>query len=192
MRTLALLPLLLALAGPATASEAEHYRLGQELRRLAERNAWKGVERVYEQMTALGEPLRARDHLLGYQAARARGDVEVAWARLERALAASGDPDTLEAVRAERESLGARFGRVAIEVVPPRLDVLVAYETPFATEERQALERARSTLLAEHRFEGLLPVGRYMVDGEVFEVLPHGEPLALRVAPPDPQPPPSR
>lgn len=191
MRSLALLPLLVALAGPATASEAEHYRLGQELRRLAERNAWKGVERVYEQMVALGE-LKARDHLLAYQAARARGDVEVAWARLERALAAEGEPETLEAARSEREALGARFGRVTIEVVPPRLDVLVAYEAPFATEEREALERARSTLLAAHRFEGLLPVGRYMVDGEVFEVHPHGEPLALRVAPPEPQPPPSR
>lgn len=208
---LALLPLALALlSAPAAASEAERYRLGQEMQRFAERQAWKGVERAYDQLLALGG-LTARDHLLAYQAARARGEVEVAWARLELALAAEGDDDARAMALHERESLTARFGRVSIEVVPPRLDVLVAYQAPFAPEERRALDQARATLLAEHRFDGLLPVGRYMVDGEIFEVRPHGDPLALRIAPPDaatepkdpsepvapteptePQPPPSR
>lgn len=187
MRRLVLLPLVLCLLGPpAAASDAERYRLGQEMQRLAQRNAWRGVERVYADLVKLGT-VEVRHHLLAYQAARTRGEIDLAWKRLDLALAAGQDSDDpiMEEVRREHEALAERFGRVSITVVPPRLAVLVSYEKPFAPEERGSLDHARTRLMADQRFEGLLPVGRYMVDGEIFEIQPHGETVQLRVLPPD-------
>jgi hypothetical protein len=71
----ALVAPLAAEAAGKTASEAEHTRLAEEMRKLAQRNAWRGVEGSYARMLVIekdGVVLTYDDHLLGAQAARAR------------------------------------------------------------------------------------------------------------------------
>src|SRR5688500_7282639 len=53
---------------------AEYERLAQEMRSLATKNAWDGVERSYAAMLATGVPLTGEQHFTGAQAASALGN----------------------------------------------------------------------------------------------------------------------
>lgn len=174
-------------AAPAGASaEAERYRLAQELEKLAQRNTWTGVERTYLALVALGVPLGPSEHLLGSQAATQRGDTLVAMDRLALAVAAGTDAaadPVWQQAKETLEALQARFGKVDIVVVPPRFAALVRYDPPFAAQEREAIEVAREQLRTTQVFKGLLPIGKYMVDGLVFTVEPNAELLQVKVAP---------
>src|SRR5690606_35599656 len=75
------------------AAQAEYIRLSAEMKRLAERNAWEGVERTYERILATGVAPSYDDHFLAAQSSRSIGDVNGARSRL---LAAND-------VREERE-----------------------------------------------------------------------------------------
>ncbi|MBT3220781.1 MAG: hypothetical protein HN348_16985, partial [Proteobacteria bacterium] len=68
--------------------------------------------------------------------------------------------------------LEARYGRVSIAVGDGRVPALVRFQMPFTREERKSIEYGRETLAKEQQFEGFLPVGRYMVDGQFFDVVP--------------------
>lgn len=191
LATLLLLVGILSTVPEVHASDtAERYRLQEEMQRLAQRNAWQGVERTYSRLVALNLPLSPKDHLLASQAAQRRGETLGALERLELAVAAKPSEDAADdpfwqEAKQNLETLRARYGRVEISVVPPRLPALVRYDPPFAVQEREAIARAREQLSETRAYSGLLPVGRYMVDGMIFEVQAHGEPLALHVAPPD-------
>lgn len=193
MRSLLTALVLLAVAAssqPAwgSAQEAERARLEEEMHKLAARNTWKGVERTYGQLLALGLPLGPAVHLMASQAATSRGEVGAAFDRLEKAVAAAeppaaeSDPSWVQA-RDTLEAMRARYGRVSISVTPPRLNVLVSYQTPFVNQERECIENARMELIVSNTYSGLLPVGKYMVDGLTFEVEAHGEPVEVTVTP---------
>lgn len=147
------------------AAEAECLRLREELQALARKNAWSGVERTYLSMLALGAaPLRGADHHAGAQAAAARGDLDLATQRLRMALA------TGEEVPGAREwlaDLARRFGRIRLEGA-----TLEAAAPPFAPDERDAVAHAAHSLQATGFFDGMLPAGRYLVDGEPVTVRP--------------------
>ncbi|MEZ4318976.1 MAG: hypothetical protein R3F61_15790 [Myxococcota bacterium] len=175
---------------------AELYRLEQEMDRLAKRTHWVGVERTYAQMLELQTPLTTHTHYTAALAAEARGDMRESWIRLERALREESavkmvEPDTGfsikktlplkvdtdsesgQSARAAYEQLRTRYGRVGITVHKTRLPALVRVgEKPFSKTEREAIERGQKSLSVSFHYEGLLPVGRYMVDGEFFEVAP--------------------
>lgn len=191
-RWMPVLFLLLAtlVAVPAHASaEAERYRLQQELQKLASRNAWNGVERTYADLVKLQLPLAPIDHLLASQAAQNRGETIAAMDRLALAVdacdeaSAAADPSWQEAKRG-LDALRSRYGKVDISVVPPRLPALIRYDPPFAVQEREAIARAREQLSQSRAYVGLLPVGKYMVDGLAFEVETGAELLRIRVVPP--------
>jgi hypothetical protein len=176
--------------------EAERYRLQLEMDKLAKKTHWSGVERSYAKMLTLQIPLTTHTHYTAALAAEARGDMRESWRRLERALREEAVVEMVEpvsdfsikktlpevvdtesesgqAARAAYEQLRTRYGRVGITVHRTRLPALVRVGSkPFSKTEREAIERGQKALSADFEYEGLLPVGRYMVDGEFFEVTP--------------------
>ena len=173
---------------------AERFRLEEAMNRLAKRTSWSGVERIYTQMLALEVPLSTHTHYTAALAAEANGDIILSWKRLERALRepvaivapdpeggpaiSKSLPDEVDissesavAARAAYVQLLQRYGRVAVKVERGRLPALVRLGAkPFSKTEREAISRAQAGLAAGFVYEGLLPIGRYMVDGEMFEI----------------------
>lgn len=154
--------------------EAEVQRLTDDIERLTTRNHWNGVLRKYEEILAAGAPVGVDVHLMAYQAARNVGDISGVARSLENAAAVETDDAAL--ARRVREASTALseiyqvFGRVMIEVGPKRIPALIRPEMPFPTEQRSAIERAQEVLADKRVYQGLLPAGRYMVDGIFFEV----------------------
>jgi hypothetical protein len=174
-----LLPLLLASA-PAWAGElekAEHTRVSEEMRRLAQRNAWYGVDQGYRKLEALkGEVITPKEHLLGAQAAQALGDITSARVRFVRArdggLAAEAAP-ILEVIDANYGQVTVRFEK---KYAGP--GALVSLEPPFAPDQRASLDFVTKTLATRANYEGLLPLGPYTLDGKEFRVAV-GQPAAI-------------
>jgi hypothetical protein len=171
--------------------DAERYRLQAEMDRLARRNAWKGVERVYKELEALGE-MSITSHLLGSQAAQSRGEMLPAMKRLEFAVAvgevktdATDESETglAEAQRA-LEVFTSRYGKVDISVDKTRISMLVRTDgMPFSAQERESIVHAREHLVEGRVFQGLLPIGNYMIDGERFEIVPNLDWHMVKVGP---------
>ncbi len=202
---------LLLLGGPSVAYggsrvEAERYRLETELDRHASANRWKAVERDYVRLLQLQVPLSTRTHYTAALAAESQGDILATWQRLERAIRHENaldappledgtaiaptlpasidrtDPITRAALKTYN-SLLDRYGRVSISVKEGRIPALVRLGAkPFGSTEREAIRHGQRALASASRFVGLLPVGRYMVDGESFEVKP-GELTIVQVEP---------
>jgi hypothetical protein len=196
------------LAGPAHATDqaaaAERYRLETELGRHAGAARWSGVERTYKKLLALQVPLSTHAHYTAALCAESRGDILETWLRLERALrhenalavpvdeagfsVARTVPETVDRsdevtqkAMSTYTSLGERYGRVSITVGKGRLPALVRLGAkPFGSTERGAITTGQETLAKEKRFVGMLPAGKYMVDGEMFDVAP-GELVILKV-----------
>lgn len=140
-----------------------------ELHRLAERDAWTGVERVYDDLCRLGIPLTADEYLIGANSAQAAGNLLAVRERLELAHAQREDREVIEWMF----RLDQSFGRVVIvdeRRKRPRLTSDKAFFMPDAT---RSLQYAIS-MLETGRFEGLLPVGTYHYGAEVFEVSSEG------------------
>ncbi|MBN2800370.1 MAG: hypothetical protein JXX28_14620 [Deltaproteobacteria bacterium] len=178
------------LGGPEIAQaknkdEAEKQRLADDIERLTARNHWKGVVRKYEDILALNIPVEVQIHMQAYQAARNIGDISTQARSLEYAV--SIETDDVDVERKVREASRALegiyevFGKVAIDVGPKRVPALIRPDMPFASEQRSAIEHAQEVLAAEHLYHGLLPGGRYMVDGVFFEVVPGAEVLVVNV-----------
>ena len=158
----------------AGAAEAERYRLQTELENLARKNAWTGVNRVYQDLTALGLPLQLSDYMLGSQASIQLGDLLEGLKRLQLGLAAAtpdDDPqsDYARAKDAANAILG-RFGVVQI-LVGDCVPVLILQPLPFAQDERDALNKAREQVRTSKSYTGLLPAGSYSVDTIRFDVV---------------------
>ncbi len=165
-----------ALAGPKAAQIAEARRLSQEMNTLAERNAWKGVERNYVQLISLdgrSVSVSPRDHLLGAQAAEQRGSMFDVWRRLRAAQEAGFDGETARWLA----TIETSFDRVVIEVSPVFAEVpfLEARDMGFDPAAQRTIAAARESLASRRGFDGLLPLGRYHIDATEFEVLGLGE-----------------
>ncbi|TVQ93543.1 MAG: hypothetical protein EA397_04140 [Deltaproteobacteria bacterium] len=155
-------------------------RLHERMSNLAQRKAWGGVERHYQEMLALGEPIQGDAHYWAAQGSLVRADIDQYQARLR--LAAAGGADIgadLENSEEAYERVSISRGKRALGFLGrggPELEVDVNF---FRPDHRKAFERARATLKAEGSFEGLLPVGStYTVKGERF-TLEKGESVSI-------------
>lgn len=178
-------------------------RLTVDLDRLAQKLSWDGVERVYAKLVALQVPLTTHIHYTAALSAQANGDVATSWRRLERALREipavkekpSGGidyrktlPERVQefdgdgaAARGALDRLKSAYGTVDIQVDAKRLPALIRLGAkPFTQTEREAIKAAQSAVSADFAYEGPLPVGRYMVDGQMFEVT-NTEPVEVKV-----------
>jgi hypothetical protein len=175
------LPLLIAAAlfapGIARAcDEAERLRLTEEQKKLAQRNAWAGVERAYEALQDTKCTLEYANFFLGAESARKLGKVYEQYERLQQALAVAPevDRDTGEDPRPKiQDSLDAidgAYAKVEIRGDPRRRPVLSRPEMPFAPDQRSAIEWAQTVVAETGSFKGMLPFGKYVVGEQDFEI----------------------
>lgn len=167
-----LLVTLLLASGPARAEdavhEAERVRLSQDIKQLAQREAWTGVERKFEELEVLGITMSFDDLYRGACAARALGDVQAAYDRLKAAAELDPRRDVLDWLYA----IDNHYGQVELLAVPPRNSTLDASEMPFDPADRAAVMAASARVAREGTFTGLLPRGSYTFAGHVFTVEP--------------------
>lgn len=146
-----------------TAEEAEMARLMEEMDKLADKNAWTGVERAYTKAVALGDP-GFDAHLFGAQSARALGMTFDAVRRLQRARTLQDD----DGVRADLEALEAAFARVKITSEREENPALTPATMPFAPDQRASIEYAQATFAETGAFTGMLPMGTYTLGDTTF------------------------
>lgn len=150
------------------AAAAEARRLSQDIRQLAAREAWVGVERKFQELAALGVPLSYEDWWRGAQAARALGRVDEVYTRLQAAAALDPTREALDWLYA----IDSNYGHVSLRAEPPRGVGLVVAEMPFDPDARLAVEWAVAEVGRAAAFEGLLPRGRYDFAAHPFVVEP--------------------
>jgi len=154
---------------------AEARRLSEELTRLANRNAWSGVGRSYAALRAIpGAEVTVEQHLLGAHAAQAAGDINDVWLCLNRALAI--DPRHENALM-WWATLLATYGEVALKVHRRYEEqaLLVGQDFAFNPEYVRVFQAAQAALDEDRSYTGLLPLGRYQLGHEKFEII--GGPL---------------
>lgn len=172
-----LIPLALLLAAPpalaaSSASEAEHTRLADEMKRLSSRNAWKGVDDAYrelEQLAADGSiTLTYRDHYLGASAARELGDVNAVYTRLQRALAVEKTGEATSWL----DDLNQNYGQISLKIDAkyPGDRSLSISEMPFDPGQRRVIEAAQLALQNARVYTGILPVGEYTFGDKKFTI----------------------
>ena len=130
--------LFLALAlgcAPKAASVAEQHRLEGELRSLAARAHWSGVDGTYRRLLALpGAPLSYDDHWLGAQAAEALGEPAEVYRRLQTAIALNATdargrlPSRLPMLSPSSSANAVRYTRWRTGPVPERATRTAASE----------------------------------------------------------------
>jgi hypothetical protein len=180
----ALVAPLAAEAAGKTASEAEHTRLAEEMRKLAQRNAWRGVEGSYARMLVIekdGVVLTYDDHLLGAQAARALGDVTNVYDRLLRARSVKSTPEVTGWI-ADIEGSYSRVELARDLRYTGKIELTVD-EMPFAPDQRAVIGAASQALATNGSYTGLLPFGGYSLSGKHFDVKQGGELVKVVLVP---------
>ncbi len=158
----------IALAFAGSREQAEMERYVEDMNALAERQTWPGVERNYEKILELeGVAIPREVHLTAAASARALGDMGAVLDRLKRAQALKHDDD----VGAWINDIQENYAPVELRSVPPRKLELAPELMPFEPDKRQAVELAAGRLAEDGEFIGLLPTGKYTLQGQEFEVI---------------------
>jgi len=171
---LMMLLVLPTLAWGGEKQDAEYRRLTQEMTKLAGRNAWAGVDRAYAQIVAIrGVEIERDVHMLGAQAAQARGSILDTFERLKAAEALAADEESMMWMA----RIYATYGIVDLMVLPAYKHeiVLTAEDLGFDPAARNTVEAARKALDESRVYRGLLPLGRYRLGHEQFDII--GGPL---------------
>lgn len=155
---------------PSASTSAEGQRLRHELSRLAQRNAWSGVERAYQQLVTLGEA-DGDAHILGAQAAQNTGNMRESQMRYRKARAAGADvdaqlssiEDNFNAAYLQTQTRRPKSDKKAEGIGAPELHIAAM---PFAPDHRKAIEHAQRELQSSWSFNGLLPFGQYTLTHE--------------------------
>lgn len=175
------------LAPPALAGvveKAEHVRVSEEMRKLAQRNAWSAVEAQFQKLMALqaaGEVLSVGELSLGIQAAQNLGDITAARSRLSQAIKIEANPD----FQAQLAAIDANYGHVKL-VYDARYGAdrtIIPAAPPFAPDQRASIAIANTAVLAEQDFDGLLPAGEYGVGTSKFSVAAGKDTGSIAISP---------
>ena len=158
-------------------SEAEHVRISQDIEQLAARQLWTGVEKRFQELTALEvaagtEIMSFEDLVYGAYAARAMGQVMNARDRLNRAAKLDGPLDRMKEIADWLDSIRANFGQVRLTAHQSRNVALSADMMPLDPDQRVAVEVAMEEIKKNASFYGLLPKGTYVFAGYPFRVEP--------------------
>ncbi len=156
------------------ASAAEAVRLTEELRALAQRQAWAGVERVYAMLERRGAEFAYEELVYGAQAARYSGNIDAARDRLVAAARVKGSREVIDSLAA----IDATYGSVQLVGSRRAPAMLEPLEPPFDPDQRAAIAAARAEIAASGAFTGLLPKGRYLFGDQPFTVEPG---IAVRI-----------
>ncbi len=147
--------------------QAEYYRLSDELKKLAGRQAWAGAARRFDDLLDLELPLTYDHWLAGAMAARNLGDPSAAYERLTEAARLEGNHEVVDWLW----TLDTEYGRVTLrtEVKKP---TLTAAAMPLLPDQRASVERAMAQVAESGSFTGMLPKGDYTLSGHSFSVSP--------------------
>ncbi|MFA6529180.1 MAG: hypothetical protein WCT46_06625 [Candidatus Gracilibacteria bacterium] len=154
--------------------EAEHVRLSDEMRTLARRNAWKGVEAKWDEMSGLaGVDVTYNDCMLAAQSARALGYPGETLSRLK--MADSIQPGQQE-VADWIADIEGKYGMVLLAADSKIKGVieLQCLKPPFAPDQRLAIETAQTAIREGRSFRGMLPQGEYVFGDNAFSIEPGG------------------
>lgn len=173
-----------ALALSPEAARAEHIRLKEEMKKLARRNAWRGVDSQYRSMLSLekdGVVLGYRDHYTGAQAARELGRITEVYTRLKRAVEQRPEEEATTWLG----EIEANYGLVllASDARYKGETSLAPAAMPFDPAKRAAIGAAQATLAEFGRFEGLLPHGDYTYGGKPFGLAAQGDKVEVLLVP---------
>jgi hypothetical protein len=154
------------------------------MKRLASRNAWRGVDAAYQSMEELakkGVVLSYRDHYLGAEAARALGDINGTYNRLRNAVEVDPKDDATGWI----QGIEATYRHLELSVEPKyKGEVALAIaEPPFAPDQRLAIERAQKQVLENRGYIGLLPYGQYTFGDQSFEINSETRGMTVTLAP---------
>ena len=147
-------------------AEAEHERLAEEMKQLAERRVWSGVERDFQELLQLGVALTLDDYLQGAYAARELGDVKAVHERLSAAARLKSRKDVVDWLW----DIDNNYGVVELIATSGRHATLTAAEMPFDPNQRKSVEQAIDIADKENQFLGMLPKGTYTFAGQKFSV----------------------
>lgn len=140
----------------AAGNQAEYHRLQQELRKLAKRNAWAGVERTYIAMLETGVEPDFEDYRIGAWAAQSLGNIAETRARLKQASALKEDRELIDWLWA----IDTQYGVVHFTGDPGKVE-LAAAAMPFDPTKASAVRFAAAQVADTGAFEGMLPHGEY-------------------------------
>ena len=160
------------------AAAAETDRLSGEIRSLAARQIWSGVERKYRQAITLGSPLEGEIHLVAAYSARDRGDLLAVYERLSRAASQGASKEIVDWLW----DLDHNFGSVNLNADRKGTALLSMAQMPLDPSRRQAVEAAIAMCRDSGEFRGLLPRGDYKFSGQEFRVEP-GISVRVEVSP---------
>lgn len=163
------------------AAQAEYYRLHDECSKLARRQVWTGVERLYLEMEATGAALVYEDYLAGAMAARDAGDVLLAYERLTVAAKLNGTREVIDWLW----SIDTAYGRVELRTEPLGPAELSVAVMPMLPDQRAAIEAAQRQLKEGGTYAGMLPAGTYTFAGQEFTVTPGPKEVLILVRPVD-------
>jgi hypothetical protein len=104
----------------------------------------------------------------GALSARGLGDALSAHQRLRAATQIRADKSVIEWLW----NIDISYGHVVLEMAQARAGELTPDATPFAPDQRAAVEYAVEKIRKEGYFKGLLPVGGYTLSGDHFVVQP--------------------
>ena len=164
------------------AVKAEYWRLHDEMQRLAKRQVWTGVARLYAEIEELeGVQLTYDDYVAGAMAARHEGEVLLAYERLTEAAKIDGTREVIEWLW----SIDTAYGRVQLSTDPPGPTTLSIEQMPMLPDQRAAVEAARRKIEEEGIYDGMLPEGTYTFADQTFTVTAGPKEVNIVVTPLD-------
>lgn len=173
-----------AFAGKLEEAQAEHTRLTEDMRRLAKRSAWRGVDASYVKMLDLqddGVVLTYENHYMGAEAAKALGDVNGTYTRLIAARGVEKNPDTIQWIAEIEQSYGPVELRVD-DKFSGGFELTIAV-LPFAPDQRAAIQAAQAQVAESRSYSGLLPAGTYKLGEEEFTVVAGPQSVSVSLEP---------
>lgn len=176
---LAFSPLAAPMAHAGDVEKAEHIRISEEMRKLAQRNAWTAVEAQYQKLEALeskGEVLSFAENKLGAESARAIGNITGCRNRLAKAAKIDGKPEIIEWLADIDKNYGPVKITFDLDYAGER--VLNPAVPPFAPDQRAAIGWVATFITEGNNFEGILPAGEYTISGKTINVVVGG-PVAI-------------
>ncbi|MEC7987991.1 MAG: hypothetical protein VX278_22680 [Myxococcota bacterium] len=157
--------------------KAERRRLSEEMKKLAKKSLWSGVDKKYRQILKLKKVSPSfRDHYLGSQAAYNIGNMGASYKRAKLGYELGKDNEN---AKEKAEELRSRIKVIEDSYAPVRIEVSKSYkensdlnikEIPFMPEEQDAVKYAQKAIKENKRFKGLLPFGEYSIGDKQFEL----------------------
>ena len=172
-----------AMAISKAEAKAEQIRLAEDMRRLAKRGHWRGVDRSYRMMEDLTKKqvvLGYDDHFLGAQAARELGNVTLVYRRLVLAKAVDATADVTNWL----SDILRQYGEVDL-IIPDRYKGetnLAVAVMPLQPDQRSTIGMAQQRIQEGRSYDGLLPGGEYTFGPHTFKVVPGGDTIVLEVS----------